>query len=231
MLDWIRNTGLAAIFILASLSLDASAGTTSKSRSTNYDIVSTRVKYQETYSGISITGVNGGTISHVMVEWNVDHDYVSDVDLAIRTNSGWDSGFWAISSTGNNCCDGYDQTSDSYKTLYPPSYQVINDTWYLVARDYYDDSDNGRLDSWKITVYFADPLTATRIINVKSIPSPMIKGQSGTLSAKLEDNSIFHYDLSNKTVRFYVNGSYQGSDSTNNQGVAERSFTPSSTST
>ena len=57
----------------------------------------------------------------------------------------------------------------------------------------------------------------------------MIKGQQGQLKAKLEDNSIFHYDLPNKTVKFYVNNVYKGSDTTDSNGIASINYTATST--
>jgi len=81
---------------------------------------------------------------------------------------------------------------------------------------------------WNVTVEV--PQTPTRFRWVDSDPNPMLLNQQGELKAKLEDDTTWHYDLQGKTVRFYVDGSYEGSDTTDVQGEASVSFTPTSTS-
>ena len=74
------------------------------------------------------------------------------------------------------------------------------------------------------------PKTDTRFDWVRSDPSPMIKNQQGRLESKLEDDTLWHNDLQGKTVKFYVNNSYIGSDITDVQGEAYVNYTPSTTS-
>ncbi|WP_297090037.1 CARDB domain-containing protein [uncultured Draconibacterium sp.] len=131
---------------------DLKSATAEDSENDNNSTDYTIADLSAAYSNITISGAPSGVYaSRIIYEWNIDHDYVSDVYLKCGTSS-WNDGEIRLSKTGDNLWDGYNETSEGSRTSYPTN-QKVNQTWTLVATDKLS-GDDGRIDSWKITVYY-----------------------------------------------------------------------------
>ena len=150
---------LIAFAAVAALAGPAFAAEISDTSSTNHDIPVTPAPGGELYAPISITGAPAGAvIESITVEWDIDHNWIQDVDIKFGTNT-WSSDWMTLTVTGDHILDGYDESSEGIATYYPPATQAVNQTWFLVAKDTFmdgDDLDEGRLDWWKITITYTD---------------------------------------------------------------------------
>jgi len=82
-------------------------------------------------TSISITGApSNAVIDYVTVHWNVDSNYTSDIRWHLANTSGsWTSSDYTMPKTGDDWLDGYSETSDSQRVLYPSSSCPANGTW------------------------------------------------------------------------------------------------------
>jgi len=140
---------------------------------------------------------------------------------------------WTVSPTTRNPTLAQNEYSNETFTVTPPASGGSG----IVVWKLYDDgygvhpSGSTLLKTYNQSVSATVPKENTRFRWVESDPDSMVKGVAGKLRAKLEkNNSPYYNDLQGKTVKFYVNNVYKGSDTTDNQGEAEINYTPSSTS-
>ncbi|MDP6564617.1 MAG: hypothetical protein QF578_07305 [Alphaproteobacteria bacterium] len=131
-----------------------------KSRSGNVEYTSA---FDWVWSEIYISNQpSDAVINYVKVEWDVDSNYISDIDWYVENYSdGYSSNTYTMPETGNDLLDGYSETSDSYKIIYPSNNVSVNGYWYFNVRDVYNDTangtpdwDKGRIDYWKLTINY-----------------------------------------------------------------------------
>jgi len=135
---------------------------------------------------------------------------------------------WTLSGPENDTNHDYFTHSEDINSSYSHTFDMAGD--YTLTCVFTDESGDTASVSWSIHVN-VPPKTDTRFRWVETDPSPMIQYQQGTLKAKLEDNSYWNYDLPNKTVKFYVDNTFKGSDVTDDQGEVSISYTHSSEGT
>lgn len=149
-----------AILIVFLTLIDAHA--VSKSGSSTSDATYTLAN-QLVYTGVSISGAPAGSvITSINVSWNVDSNYISDIDWFLDCSNGYVSSWYTdMSKTGDDWLDGYSETSSASKTLYPSAGTSVNGTWYFNIKDTYNDSESewnkGRIDEWSITINYTEP--------------------------------------------------------------------------
>ncbi|NLX14210.1 MAG: hypothetical protein GXY44_11230, partial [Phycisphaerales bacterium] len=136
---------------------DLLADSKSGSNGTNYEYTAYN---QWIWSPISISGApEGSTITSIVVHWNVDSNYISDIQWYLDNSTGYESPYYDdMVKTGDDWLDGYSETSDASKIIYPPANTQVNGTWWFNIRDTYNDSNaewnKGRIDSWDITINY-----------------------------------------------------------------------------
>ena len=113
------------------------------------------------YTPITISGApSNAIINSATVAWNVDSNFVSDIDWYVENYPYWSSSIYTdMAKTGDDWFDGYSETSDGSRTVYPSSSCPVNGTWYLNIKDNYNDPNpdwnKGRIDSWSITINYS----------------------------------------------------------------------------
>ena len=137
--------------------LSSVAASKSGSNSSNYEYTTAN---SWIWSPITISGApSNAVISSVVVSWNVDSNYISDIDWYVENYPNWESSTYTdMVKNGDDWFDGYSETSDTSRTVYPPASCPVNGTWYFNIRDSYDDANadwnKGRIDSWNITINY-----------------------------------------------------------------------------
>jgi len=155
----------------------AHAASISGSNGSNFNIANSP---RETLSRINISRAPAGAVlESINVSWSVDHDFVSDVFVRFASAS-WSSPWLRLSNTGDdfNVFPSFKETSASSKT-YRPTGQAVNQKWWMVAQDRSPDGDNGRIDSWSITVNYTTPPTKPDlVVTVVDAPASAFPGEA-----------------------------------------------------
>jgi hypothetical protein len=125
--------------------------------------------YTEAYvwvdSPITISGVPlNAVIDEVEFCWNVDSNFVSDVDYYLST-SGYSSSVDGMQATGDDGGDEYSETSLDCETVYPGPSVALSGVWTFHIQDTFNDSNpdwnTGRIDWWNILIHYHIPSPPT----------------------------------------------------------------------
>ena len=107
-------------------------------------------------------GPSDAVVYQVKAEWDIDANYIEDVQVYVSNSSGYATSNFDVDVTGNDILDGYDQTSDqSHTWSLSGSGRQLNQSWRFNAYDAWDDSatnpdwDEGRIDWIRLTLYYS----------------------------------------------------------------------------
>ena len=163
--SWVTTLICAFAFWLHVTAWNANAATVAGENSTDGTFVTAN---SWVYTPITISGIpTYAVISSILVEWDVDSNYASDVDWYVdkygASGLEWKSSTYTdMTKTGDDWLDGYTDSSHQSKTLSSiPAAAKVNGTWYFNIADTWNDSDpnlnKGRIDWWKITITYSVP--------------------------------------------------------------------------